>query len=79
MKRKYPKITIVTNRTIEGVNYRKDINVVRYIEAQHLLEMLIEGFNKNNVEKIGDAYITKYTSINSRGQKVHSHVLYIVE
>lgn len=80
-KRKYPIITIVSNRTIVGVNYfncRKDTSVVRYQEASNLLETLNDGVG-NNVDKVSDGlYAIQDSWVNSYGRNVHVHNLYIV-
>lgn len=78
-KRKYPIITIVTNRTIEGVDIRKDISVVRYKEARTLLDMLIEC-SDTNVEKIdNNHYVVQSSWLNSSNKMIHLHLMYIVE
>lgn len=78
-KRKYPIITIVSNRTIEGVNCRKDISIARYQEASNLLDMLKENIGKN-VEKVADnLYAVQNSWVNNCGRQIHTHNLYIVE
>ena len=78
-KRKYPIIKIISNRTIEGVNCRKDISVVRYQDASNLLDILKDGIG-NNVEKISDnQYVIQSSWVNSYGRKIHVHNLYIIE